>query len=138
MRTIPEVIPDLEPRAPAEPVPTVRVRAGLPYQTLVLGRDDGDVTELTADCQLLRDDGLIENFVVCPRADGLGHYVSVCVTRAQALGLQSTNLGYRLFERSHVRAMTRVDLPVWARAVDGGPSHVFWGQEMPEDENDGL
>lgn len=135
MRPIPEILPDLEQRLPDEVPVMPRARPGLTSQTLYLGQDDGDVTELVQLCQTLKNEGWMDAYVVCPRTDGQGEYICALVRDNQATGMLQTNQFYRLVEKGRLRALTRVDLPLWARMPDGSPQHLFYGIDLPEDDS---
>lgn len=129
---IPDVLPDLPEREAHEIPPAVRFVPGLPTQTFVVGRDDGDVSTIVEDCEALVAAGWLEAFVVRPREDGQGSYVHVCCSREQAIGLLQANAWHKLAERVAVRAFVADDFPIWARAQSGGPAHVFYGVPVPE------
>lgn len=137
-KSIPVILPSLAARGLEETPQLVPFKPGLLYQHMVLGRNaDGYVDDIVSDIKNLNANGWIEGWAKTPRNDGYGFYISVLVNREQALGVKETNDEYRLFERGHIQAMTKASLPSWARADDDGPSHVFWGQEMPDHDGYG-
>lgn len=136
-RTIPEVLQDLPTRTQGENIPQVRAKYGMPFQTMYLGPDNGDISEILQDCIALKAEGHISAYVVRPRTDGNGQYICLLLTRQQALNFAITNQGYRLLERGQVRAMAKADIPSWAKRGDE-PEHIFAGFKIPLDENSDL